>query len=214
LYKHISQMYLYKKYALGDWSQFVRQFGQPLKVGKTNVRDDEARNNMLTMFRDFSSNMGIVMDTDDEVQFIEASGASGQTAHEFLIRWADDQMSKAILGGTGSVDEKSFVGSAKIHDSTAGTFAASDQREVEYMVNGQLIPQMIKLGVSELTNKTFRFDSTEKLSSMDKIIIDEKINAMGFDVSEEYIEETYNTPVEKREVQPSLFNTMKNYYPE
>ncbi len=46
LYMKAAPLVIWKKNALGAWSEFVEIFGSPIRIGKTDVRDEVTRDNM------------------------------------------------------------------------------------------------------------------------------------------------------------------------
>ena len=204
---------LFKKNAVQLWSQHGELFADPLRVGKTDIMDDERRKNMLAMFEGLGSSGSAVISVEDEVAYIDASRSDGHMVFKELAKYADESISKLILGGTSMTDEKSFVGSAEVQSSNFEQFITSDKRFLRAEIIKKLIPLMKYHGMISDKVKDFKWDSEENLSILQKkeIIKDlspmyefdpkEVSEAIGFDVKAKIAPE-----------KPALPNGLKNYF--
>jgi phage gp29-like protein len=57
LYLKAAPMILWKKQAFAQWAEFTETTGVPLRIGKTNVRNEETRMNMFNTLKDMGSAM-------------------------------------------------------------------------------------------------------------------------------------------------------------
>jgi len=55
LIMYLAPYVIWKKNAMAAWAEFAEVFGSPIRVGKTDVRDELTRKNMENMLR----NMGV-----------------------------------------------------------------------------------------------------------------------------------------------------------
>ena len=184
---------IWKKNALGAWSIRADIFGMPLRIGKTDTRDPESRGNMISMMENMDAATWGVFDHDDEIQLVESSGTSGHDIYKDLVSQANSELSKLVLGQTGTTDEKSFVGSAEVHERVSNSYTVSDMAWFTFLINDQLIPKLQKLGlVSE--NSVFGFDTKETLSVSEQWEIDSEM-MKTVNVDNEYLMEKYGTKI-------------------
>ena len=211
---------LWKKDALGAWSLRSTIFGMPFRIGKTDTRNPESRNRMISMMQTMGTAGWAVVDEEDEIQLVESGGTSGHDIYKDLISEANSEISKLILGQTGTTDEKAFVGSAEVHERVSNAYTNSDLKWFSNVVNGQLIPKLQKLGlVSE--NVEFGFDSKEVLTIAEQLEVD-KVLLEHYTIPTDVIEQRYGSKVEIREVEQrkpapinnSVFNEVQNAYKE
>lgn len=187
---------IWKKSAIGAWSIRSDIFGMPLRVGKTDTRDEESRGKMIEMMENMDRATWGVFDNDDSVEFIETSGTAGHDIYKDLCDKANSEISKLILGQTGTTDEKSFVGSSEVHERVSHEYTKADMQWFTFLVNDKLIPKLIKLGMLP-ENIVFGFDTKEVLSTMDQFEIDKELLKF-YDIPEEDILQRYNTTVIKK----------------
>lgn len=186
---------IWKKNAMGAWSEFVEVFGTPLRIGKTNVRDEETRSNMENMLK----NMGVaaygVFDTDDLIELIESNRSDAHQVYNEMISRCNSEISKLILGQTSTLDEKSFVGSAEVHERILDNIGYQDEIFIENVLNTQLVPMMQRLGLlPEGIKICIKSEENITLEQQAKIDI-ELLKSGKYKFSPEYLKEKYGSDV-------------------
>lgn len=136
-----------------------------------------------------------VFDNDDSVEFVETSGTSGHDIYKDLIDKSNSEISKLVLGQTGTTDEKAFVGAAEVHERVQFEYTKSDMQWFTFLINDKLIPKLVKLGMIKEGLK-FGFDTKEVLSVGDQWNIDKELIKV-LNVDTEYITEKYGTKIAK-----------------
>jgi hypothetical protein len=211
----VALMQLYKRWALGAWSEYMEIYGQPTRIGKTDVRDEEAFGNMINMLSNMGTNAWGVFNTDDSLEFIDSmKSTTGDSIYEHLIKYCDEQIAKIIVGQTMTSENGSSRSQAEVHERVARAIFLDDQIEIEYLINDELIPRMIKLGrgglYQKLANHTFEFYHEEEISLKERSEIDKNITAMGKQLTDNYIISKYGVELEN----PSndISNKLKNLY--
>ena len=195
LYMKAAPLVIWKKNALGAWSEFVEIFGSPIRIGKTNTRDEETRSNMESMLR----NMGVasygVFDTDDLIELIESNRSDAFQVFDMMIQRCNSEISKLILGQTGTLDEKAYVGSAEVQERVLKNVAYNDEFFIEGVLNYQLVPMMTRLGIFP-EGVTISVKADEDLTLIEQSKIDiELIKTGKFTFTPEYLEEKYGSEV-------------------
>jgi phage gp29-like protein len=102
----VAWSYIFKNFGLKDWVQFAESFGQPLRIGKfaPGATDNEKRT-LLRAVAAMGSDFGAIIPTNMAMEFIEAGGkAASADLYEKMVRYLDEQVSKAVLGQTGTTD--------------------------------------------------------------------------------------------------------------
>jgi len=110
-------MYIFKNYAIKDWSIFLERFAMPMRVGKYGPGASEIDRKVL---RDAVLNLGAdaaaVISESTKIEFLESDGKRASSdLYERKAEYCDKAMSKAVLGHTGS------------SDSTPGKLGGEDQ---------------------------------------------------------------------------------------
>lgn len=193
---------IYKKNAFGSWADFTELFGNPMRIGKTDIRNDDLRQNLSAMLAQMSSTAWGVLDKEDEIEFVETSSTDAFQTFDRQVERMNSEMSKLILGSTMTVDDGSSRSQSEVHEKTTAAFEKSDAMFVEYVVNKCLIPFLNKYHGFNIDAK-FMFDDTETVTKQEQFKIDLEL-LKYYNISADYITETYGTPVEEKEAPEPL----------
>lgn len=169
---------LAKKLGLGSWLDFIEKYGVPPLFVTTDREDDERLLELFEMATNFKSNNFMIGRGNEKFEIPNISSTNSQEAFDGLIKRADNEVSKRILGGTGLTDEKGFVGSVEIQFELAQFRFTSDKILVRNVVNEKLIPLLVKLSpvYSNLANFVFEWDDEDEMT-VEKVI--KIITALG-----------------------------------
>lgn len=194
----VSLMYLYKKWTLNALNEFLEIYGQPIRLGKTDINDQEGFSNMVEMVRDMGANTWAVLKREDEIQLVEGvKGINGQTPHEFFNRFCDEQISKAILGQTMTTDDGSSQSQANVHENVLNDIIKDDSQDIEFLVNDELLPRMRTLGFPIAKDRFFMYNDDEVISMLDRSTIDKNLSDMGVTLTTEYLEDQYKVEIDE-----------------
>jgi phage gp29-like protein len=188
---------IFKKTALGSWTEFAELFGTPFRMGKTNVRDEELRDNMFQMLQDMGRNAFGVFDTDDVLEFVRDNKTDSHHVFNELIDRVNSELSKLILGSTMIMDDGSSRSQAEVHQSSYDAIIKDDLYFIENLVNNVLIPHLNKFHNFNIKGH-FEFDNAENLSKSDQFKIDLELLKLGFDIPIDYLSATYGTPIDAK----------------
>lgn len=215
LYLKAAPLVIWKKNALGAWSEFVEIFGSPIRIGKTNVRDEETRANMEQYLKNMAVASYGVFDTDDLIELVESNRSDAYQVFDMMIQRCNSEISKLILGQTGTLDEKAYVGSAEVQERVLQKVAYNDEFFIEGVLNYQLVPMMIRLGLFPEGAK-IKVKTEEELTLLDQSKIDiELIKTGKFTFTPEYLDEKYGievVPVNEVNSISSVSNSLKDLY--
>lgn len=186
----IAPIILAKKLGLGSWLDFIEKYGVPPLFVTTDREDDERLLELFEMATNFKSNNFMIGRGNEKFEIPNISSTNSQEAFDGLIKRADNEVSKRILGGTGLTDEKGFVGSVEIQFELAQFRFTSDKLLVRNVVNEKLIPLLVKLSpvYASLANFDFEWDDEDEMT-VEKLI--KIITGLGayFDFDPEQIEQ-------------------------
>jgi hypothetical protein len=171
LMMYLAPYVIWKKNAMAAWAEFAEVFGSPIRVGKTDVRDELTRKNMENMLRNMGVASWAVLDLNDNIELMQASRTDAYAVFDKMVERCNSEISKIILGQTGTTDEKSYSGSANVHEGVAGMIAKQDTLKMQFIIEDQLVPMMIRNGF-DLTGCTFKYDDSENLPLIEQAKID------------------------------------------
>ena len=153
---------LAKKLGVGSMLDYIEKYGVPALFITTDREDDTRLKELFDAASNFKSN-GFMVGRGQEK--FEIGKGEGGNAENFIkvAEFANDEVSKRILGGSGLTDEKSFVGSSEIQFRLAKDRFESDKMFTENNINQQLFPRLMKLSpvYSVLKGHYFQWDNTE-----------------------------------------------------
>lgn len=146
LLQYAARYSIYKKFSLSDWSRSGEKWTDPLLVIRS-ASDDEAENDKKEEFAaNFGNNGYAIVDDDDEVELLERK--AGQGAHLVwldFIKLQNEENSKGVNGQVGSSDERSFVGSAEVHERILNDYTEARLRSLMYFHTDKTLPYLAQV---------------------------------------------------------------------
>lgn len=202
---------LWKKGVFGAWSQYAELFGMPVRIGRTDILNPDLKQNMEKMLSEMSSSQWAVLDTDDNLEFKADQRYDAFRVYNEYIERINSELSKLILGQTGTTDEKTHVGSANVHADVLSAYTTALKNEIEVHFNNVMIPKMKMFGMIP-DNVSGCWDKSEKIG-LDKEFEMTKEFLKYFDVSPEWINDKFGVPVEEKQ-QPGFTGTGESAMPD
>lgn len=187
--ERLGPIVLAKKLALGAYLDYVEKYGVPPLFITTDREDAGRLDQLIEAAENFKSNAFMVGRGQEKFEI--GNPPSGSTDPFIpLMDYANQEISKAILGGSALVDEKSYVGSVDQQYKLAKDRFESDKLLFKYIFNEEVIPRLINLSpvYQPLESYTFEWDNTESLDIKDIIDAIDKIGRV-VEIDPEYIEE-------------------------
>lgn len=153
--------------------------------------------------------------TDDVIEVIESGKSDAYQVFDKMIDRCNTEISKLILGQTGTTDEKAFVGSAEVHERILKSLCDADLQEIYTINNTQLLPLMSNLGFG-LEGYYLDVEQEDEFDLEQKSKFDIELLKTGkFTFTTEYIKEKYGTevvPVTEPTEPTNISNSLKQYY--
>lgn len=195
----------FKRNGVKFWLIYLEKFGMPtasVKLDQSQVRDPEQRAIALQILDSIQSDSGVVIPKDFEVELIEAS-RGGAVDYDTLERAMDRAIAKIILSQTMTTDDGSSRSQAEVHKDVRDEVVKADADALCHTFNTQVLPKLIELNFpGAKVPKVWR--RTEPEADLVKMAErDNKIKALGFEPTEEYILETYGPGWVKAQSQAS-----------
>lgn len=189
-----SRMTIFKKFALNHWSRYQDIFGIPPVTATTNSRDEAVLDTIEKNLRSLGNSLGGIFPDGTDLTVHENTNTDIYNLFLEACKYADEQNSKLFLGGSGNTDEKAHVGAAEVHERSKNDITKADVRYMEHVWNDRYLPFLTSWGYP-FEGKGIRFNMSSKLKLADsQLAIDEWIS-QKYEIDEQYIEETYGTPI-------------------
>ncbi len=183
----LAMIILAKKLGLGSWMSYIEKFGIPPIFVVTERMDDTRLNELFEMLKDFRSNHFGILQGNEKVEISNNNNMDGYQSFKSLNEFADNQISKRVLGGTASTDEKSFTGAALVQERVAQDRYEADKLLFKYYFNTHIRQRLVKLSgiYADFATHTLTWDNQETLS-IDKYIdgVQKLSSFYDFDIEE------------------------------
>lgn len=220
LFVQIGIIIIAKKLGFGSWLSYIDKFGVPPVFAITERMDTSRRNELFEMLENFRMNHFAVLQGNEKIEIPNNYNVDAYNSFLALNKYADELISKRMLGGTGTTDEKSFVGSAEIHERILLFRNKVDKLLFKFYFNEEIKPRLVKLSsvYAPLENLTFEFDDKETLTLKDlldvvkslsqyyEFDIDELVKITGLPITQvkAVIQQIDNTDSQKKKVNANI----------
>lgn len=142
--------FLFKFYSVKDWAAFCETFGQPLRLGKYDAAatpaDIEVLYQAVAMI---GTDCAAVIPQAMQIEFVDAmkgAAANGAELYKAFATWLDLQVSKAVLGQTGTSDMQKGGGlaQAKVLNEVRGDLRDSDALQLARTVRRDVFAPFVR----------------------------------------------------------------------
>jgi phage gp29-like protein len=140
----------------------------------------------------------MVMDTNDEFEYIQPNNQDVYQTFKELIQMVNDAISNEIVGGTllFSGGQGGSYSLSNTHEAVSSLKTKADLKDIERFVNTFLIPQLRRLGLVPNKECYFEFQYEEYLTMGARSSIDAQLLPY-YKFSKEYIEQTYKVKIDE-----------------
>ena len=157
LARAVAWAYLFKNFDIKSWVVFAEAYGHPLRVGKYGPgASKEDRAVLLKALRNISSDAAAMIPESMAIDFIEAKMSGNIELFERMADWFDRQVSKAVLGNTGTTD--AIAGGhavGKVHKQVEEDIERSDAKSLEATLNRDIVRAIVDLNLGPQENYPF-----------------------------------------------------------
>ncbi|MGD9476135.1 DUF935 domain-containing protein [Shinella sp. G-2] len=139
--------FLFKSFTAKDWAIFCEAYGQPLRLGKWGEgASNEDKEILLRAVANIGVDYSAIVPASMSVEFIKADVSGSHELYEKRCDWLDRQVSKLVLGQTGTTDMTAGgYAQAKVHDGVKADIERSDARQLAATLNRDLVRPYIDL---------------------------------------------------------------------
>lgn len=140
--------WLFKNFDLKSWVIFAEVYGHPLRVGKYGSSATESdKQTLLRAVRNISADHAAIVPDSMLLEFIDAKAQGNAQVFEKLAEYLDRQISKLVLGQTGTTDTGSRVGTADAHERVRADIERSDAEQLAATLNRDLVRPLVRLNL-------------------------------------------------------------------
>lgn len=194
----ISWMYLFKNYSLKDWVAFAEVYGMPLRLGKYDASaSKEDKQALMEAIVSLGSDAAGIVPTSTMIEFIEANKNGSTDAYDKLVRYCDEQMSKAVLGQTLSSDSGGgSYAQGKVHNEVRHDLTKADAIALASTIRQQIIGPLVEYNFgSDAELPLFKFDCQDPEDLLQTADIYVKLGTeLGVPIATDHIYKKFSIP--------------------
>lgn len=201
----------FKRNTITFWLTFADKFGSPTAVGKYPPGADEGQQQkLLDALAALAQDAGVIVPQGMLIELLEAQRSGSVDTYEKLVRYMDEQMSKAVLGETMSTTAASTgLGSsqASVQNEVRLEVAQDDADELDETLNETLVRWIVDFNLPGAGYPLLKHDFSEPEDLAARATRDKTLVEMGWEPTEQYMLDTYGegwVKAEKPEPPPML----------
>ncbi|MBO6553247.1 MAG: DUF935 domain-containing protein [Roseitalea sp.] len=132
--------FMIKSFGLKDWAEFCEAYGKPLRIGTFDANaTPKQKAALLRALRSIGRDFAAIVPEGMNIRFeTSAARAGGGLFHE-LLKYIDEQLSKAILGQTMTTDNGSSKAQAEVHNEVRKDIVKADAKQLAATLNRDLV---------------------------------------------------------------------------
>lgn len=184
----LAMIVLAKKLGLGSWMSYIDKFGVPPVFAITERMDTGRRDELFEMLENFRMNHFAVLQGKETITIPNNYNSDAYQSFKSLINdVCNKEISKRVLGGSGTTDEKAFVGAAEVQERLTQDRYEQDKLFYKYLFNTQIKTRLAKISsvYADFATHTLIWDNQETLDIKGYIDAVEKLStAFDFDIEE------------------------------
>lgn len=197
LLRVIAWMYMFKNYDVKDWISFCEVFGIPLRLGKYNsaASEDDKKALLEAIYSLGSDAAGIIPDTAT-IEFIESNKTSTVEIYEKFARYADEQISKVIVGQTLTADSGGgSYAQSKTHNDVRHDLTVADAKSLASTIKRDIIRPLVLFNFGEdVPIPTIQFDCGDEDNLKETVTIYDTLFKMGLKIPERHLYKKFAIP--------------------
>lgn len=208
----------FKRSDIKYWMIFLEKFGMPttaIRLPEGQMTDANQIIKAKQALNAIQADSGVVIPDGMAIELIEAQ-RSGTASYEGMLDKMDAAIAKVILSQTMTTDNGGSLAQAKVHENVSTAVIDSDADLINESFRSSIATWLTTWNFPNANPPVITRNTEPEEDLNERAERDGKIYALGYDPSEEYIEETYGPGWVKREAQavpPGLLNTGQGAMP-
>lgn len=192
--------WVFKSHALRDWASFCELFGQPMRVGKYGMGADPKDVAVLRRaVTELGSDAAAVIPDSMVIDFVESGGKSASAdLYQRLIVYMDGQISKCVLGQTGTTDMGGSYAQSKVHDEVRTDLLRADARALASTLVRDVLRPVVMLNMgpdAPMPTLELVVEEPEDMSALvDQLA---KLVPLGLSVEQAWVRDKWGIPQPK-----------------
>ena len=183
----------------------------PIRIAKTTARDPKDRTQIESMLSSMGAAAWGLFPDGTDIDIKETTRGDAFNVYDKRIERANSELSKGILNQTMTIDNGSSLSQSEVHLEVFENVVEKDADLVRDIVNGQLLPRMVKHGFP-VKGLRFEWDNSidytpEQQLEYEKMILDR------FEVNPQYLIDKYGVPITgKKEIPDTSAQLARSFF--
>ena len=190
-----------KRFTLGAWTEHADIHGMPMIILHSDSLDQDFLNEVYESAR----RRALLVNQDDKVQYFTQTN-DPHNIYKELEEVSNKNMTILILGQTGTTEQGGSFAQSRVMKSEFEERIEKDKRRVEYYVNSELLPKLIRLGYPFKQDWKFRYRTDVNRIYKDLLSTVEIVNT-AYHLDPRWVEQKLDMPkgtlTERIEVEPT-----------
>ena len=128
--------------------QFAQVFGFPLRVGRYGAEaTPDEKDVLLRAVRNIAQDAAAIIPDSMRIEFVNTNSTGNIQIFKGLTEYFDKQISKAVLGQTGTTDVGQHVGTANAHERVREDIEESDAAQLAATLSRDLVRPLVDLNL-------------------------------------------------------------------
>ena len=197
----------FKRQSITFWLTFADKFGSPTAIGKyPNGAGKPEQTKLLQALAAIAQDAGVIVPEGMVIELLEASRSGSVDTYEKLVRYMDEQISKAVLGETMSTTAASTgLGSnqAGVQNDVRLEVAKDDGDELDETLNDTLVRWIVEYNLPGAALPKLERDFSEPEDLVQRATRDKTLGELGWEPTDEYMLETYGDGWRRKAAPPA-----------
>ena len=193
----LTYLFLFKNYDVKWWIQFAEKM-LGYTIGKYDANHSDQKELLKEAVLGLATDAAAVISNTSSIEFAEMlQKATSHQVYEDLKSWCNEEMSKAVLGHTGtSQSTPGKLGSEEAAREVKREIIEADAMILDETITDEIVVPYVIYNYGPQDNYPYyQTDISESPDLLTEVQIDRGLQQMGFPVTQKYAKEKYGRPV-------------------
>lgn len=212
--ERVAPMTIYKRHSWASWDEFEQIFGVPIRIARTMINSEKHKNELQGWLETMGTASYGIFDKQVDIEIKENQKSDSFNVFLQKIKVINQEMSKGIVGQTMTMDDGSSQSQAEVHQQTYQEITDADIMDFQDWATDDFLPVMRNLGYDIPDGYYLELIEKTTVKPQDKIKIDGELLRAGYNLTTEYLEDTYDVKIDKEKPrrEPELQNESLSFF--
>jgi hypothetical protein len=210
----VSPLTVFKRHSWASWDNFEQIFGIPIRIARTMIDTKKHKDDLQKWLEAMGSNSYGIFDKRVDLEIKESTNRDAFKVFAEKVALINKEISKRILGQTMTMDDGSSQSQANVHLETLEQITSADISDIEDWCNNDFLPVLRAWGYDIPDGYYLDIVANSKVDPSDKIKVDGILLENGYNLDNDYIEQTYEVVLDKNNPKSAVKPAPLNYKPD